>query len=144
MGLTLNELAKIELAKRDAERNTIKQIYKEKGDKMMEECKVLIKDIISTLHTIFNEHDRFNVSIYDGRRHNEKGEVVISIKLKYGYSCADEGYTRLYIQPNGENLLVATYYDMSDKVSMTNEVFIQKLIKVKENVFSSAFRNFIK
>ena len=130
--------------KRDAERNTIKQIYKEKGDKMMEECKVLIKDIISTLHTIFNEHDRFNVSIYDGRRHNENGEVVISIKMKYGYSCADEGYTRLYIQPNGENLLVATYYDMSDKVSMTNEVFIQKLIKVKENVFSSAFRYFIK
>ena len=144
MGLTLNELAKIELAKRDAERNTIKQIYKEKGDKMMEECKVLIKDIISTLYTIFNEDGRFNVSIYDGRRHNENGEVVISIKLKYGYSCADEGYTRLYIQPNGENLLVATCYDMSDKVSMTNEVFIQKLIKVKENVFSSAFRYFIK
>ena len=30
MGLTLNELAKIELAKRDAEKNAIKQFYKEK------------------------------------------------------------------------------------------------------------------
>lgn len=144
MGLTLNELAKIELAKRDAERNAFKQIYKERGDKMMEECKVLIKDIICTLHTIFNKHDRFNVSIYDGRRCYENGEVVISIKMEYGYSCADAGCTDLYIQPNGENLLVATYFDMRNKVSMTNEVFIQKLIKVKENVFLSAFRNFIK
>jgi hypothetical protein len=144
MELTLNELAKIELAKRDAERNTIKQIYKEKGDKMMEECKVLIKDIISTLHTIFNKHDRFEVSIYDGRRCYENGEVVISIKMKYGYSCADAGHTNLYIQPNGENLLVATYFDMRDKVSMTSEKFVNKLIKVEGNALSSAFRNFIK
>jgi hypothetical protein len=141
MGLTLNELAKIELAKRDAERNTLKQIYKEKGDKMMENCKVLIKDIISTLNTIFNEDNRFDVSIYDGRRCYENGEVVIRIKMKYGYSCADAGYTDLYIQPNGENLLVATYFDMRDKVSMTNERFVQKLVGVNRTF---AFRNFTK
>ena len=140
MGLTLNELAKIELAKRDAEKNAIKQIYKEKGDKMMGECKVLIKDIISTLHTIFNEDNKFDVSIYDGRRCYENGEVVIKIKMKYGYSFADAGYTDLYIQPNGENLLVATYFDMRDKVSMTSEEFVKKLIGVRV----SAFRNFIK
>ena len=82
MELTLNELAKIELAKRDAERNTLKQIYKEKGDKMMENCKVLIKDITNTLNTSFNEKNRFDVSIYDGRRCYENGEVVIKIKMK--------------------------------------------------------------
>jgi hypothetical protein len=141
MGLTLNELAKIELAKRDAERNTLKQIYKEKGDKMMENCKVLIKDIISTLNTIFNEENRFDVSIYDGRRCYANGEVVIKIKMKYGYSCADGGYTDLYIQPNGETLLVATYFDMRDKVSMTNERFVQKLVGVGS---MSSFRYFTK
>lgn len=139
MGLTLNELAKIELAKRDAEKNAIKQIYKEKGDKMMEDCKTLIKDIISTLHTIFNEDDRFEVSIYDGRRCFENGEVVIRIKMKYGYSCAD-GCTDLYIQPNGENLMVATYYDMRNEVSMTSEEFIKKLMDVGRTF---AFRYFI-
>ena len=141
MGLTLNELAKIELAKRDAEKNAMKQIYKEKGDKMMEECKVLIKDIISTLNTIFNEDGRFEVSIYDGRQCYENGEVVIKIKMKYGYSCVDAGHTNLYIQPNGENLLVATYFDMRDKVFMTSEEFVKKLMGV-DRVF--AFRNFIK
>lgn len=141
MGLTLNELAKIELAKRDAERNTLKQIYKEKGDKMMENCKVLIKDITNTLNTIFNEENRFDVSIYDGRRCYENGEVVIKVKMKYGYSCADAGYTDLYIQPNGETLLVATYFDMRDKVSMTNERFVQKLVDVNR---MSSFRYFTK
>jgi hypothetical protein len=141
MGLTLNELAKIELAKRDAERNTLKQIYKEKGDKMMENCKMLIKDIISTLNTIFNDENRFDVSIYDGRRCYENGEVVIKIKMKYGYSCADVGYNDLYIQPNGETLLVATYFDMRDKVSMTNERFVQKLVDVGR---MSSFRYFTK
>lgn len=141
MGLTLNELAKIELAKRDAERNTLKQIYKEKGNKMMENCKILIKDIINTLNTIFNEENRFDVSIYDGRRCYENGEVVIKIKMKYGYSCADMGYTDLYIQPNGEDILVATYFDMRDKVSMTNERFVQKLVDVDR---MSSFRYFTK
>ena len=62
MGLTLNELAKVELAKRNAERTAIEQIYKEKGDVMMENCKTLIKDIILTLNTIFNDKNQFIVN----------------------------------------------------------------------------------
>lgn len=144
MGLTLNELAKVELAKRNAERTAIEQIYKEKGDVMMENCKILIKDIILTLNTIFNDKNQFSVSIYDGRKCYTNGEVVIEIKMNYGYTCADAGYRTLYIQPNGENFLVATYFDMRDKVSMTQETFVKKLIKIEGYKCGSAFRYFIK